>query len=60
MRFMALVFVGMLAVCVMDSQAFAARRGNPDETYYQGAGSCNGAAYCAGYRGKKVHRRPHS
>jgi hypothetical protein len=59
MRFMALVFVGMLAVCVMDSQAFAAGGGSPDRTYYRGAGSCAGAAYCS-YRAKKVHRRPHS
>jgi hypothetical protein len=59
MRFMALVFVGMLAVCVVDSQAFAASGGNPDRTYYRGAGSCGGAAYCS-FRAKKVHRKPHS
>jgi hypothetical protein len=59
MRFMALVFAGMLAVCVVDSQAFAARGGNPDRTYYRGANSCGGAAYCS-YRAKKVHRKPHS
>ncbi len=60
MRFMALVFTGMLAVCAVDSQAFAARAANPDRTYYQGAGSCHGAAYCSSYRAKKVHLKPHS
>jgi hypothetical protein len=50
MRVMALVLASMLTVSVVDSQAFAA---NPDRTYYQGAGSCRGAAYCS-YRAKSV------
>jgi hypothetical protein len=59
MRFVGLVFAGMLAVCFVDTQAFAARVANPDRTYYQGANSCGGAAYCS-YRARKVHRKPHS
>jgi hypothetical protein len=43
-------------VSVVDTQAFAA---NPDRTYYRGAGSCQGAAYCS-YRAKTVkhHKAP--
>jgi hypothetical protein len=45
MRIMAVVFTAMLIASVVDSQAFAA--GNPDRTYYRGAGSCGGKAYCS-------------
>jgi hypothetical protein len=57
MRTMAVVIAAMLTLSALDSQAFAA---NPDRTYYQGAGSCRGAAYCS-YRAKTVkHTKPHS
>jgi hypothetical protein len=42
MRIMAVVFTAMLIASVVQS-AFAA--GNPDRTYYRGAGSCGGKAY---------------
>jgi hypothetical protein len=48
MRTVAVVITAILTLSVFDSQAFAA---NPDRTYYQGAGSCRGAAYCS-YRAK--------
>jgi hypothetical protein len=35
----------MLIASIVDGQAFAA--GNPDRTYYRGAGSCGGKAYCS-------------
>jgi hypothetical protein len=44
MRIMAVVFTAMLIASVVQS-AFAA--GNPDRTYYRGAGSCGGKAYCS-------------
>jgi hypothetical protein len=59
MRFMAVVLTAMLTLSAFESQAFAARGGNPDRTYYRGANSCGGAAYCS-FRAKKVHRKPHS
>jgi hypothetical protein len=51
MRAMALVLASMLAVFVVDSQAFAAKRSsgasNPDRQYYAGAArGCGGGAYC--------------
>ncbi len=54
MRVMALVLASMLAVIVVDGQAFAAKRSsgvaNPDRQYYAGAArGCGGGAYC--YRG---------
>jgi hypothetical protein len=64
MRVMALVLASMLAVFVVDGQAFAAKRtgssgvANPDRQYYQGAGSCMGAASC--YRsGSQKHQKKH-
>jgi len=43
------------AICLADVHAFAA--GNPDRTYYRGAGSCGGAAYCS-YRATKKVKAP--
>jgi hypothetical protein len=59
MRTFGIVLAATLAVCLVDVEAFAA--GNPDRTYYQGAGSCGGRAYCS-YRAKKNARapKPHS
>lgn len=59
MRTIGIVLAATLAVCLVDVHAFAA--GNPDRTYYQGAGSCGGAAYCSYRANKKVKaRKPHS
>jgi hypothetical protein len=57
MRVICLALAGMLAICLLDLQAFAAG-GNPDRTYYRGAVFCGGAAYCS-YRANKVksHKR---
>jgi hypothetical protein len=54
MRTMAAVLTAMLIVSVVDTQAFAAA--NPDRTYYQGAGSCGGKAYCS-YRAKSMKHK---
>jgi hypothetical protein len=54
MRIMAVALTAMLIATVVDSQAFAA--GNPDRTYYQGAGSCGGKAYCS-YRAKTMKHK---
>jgi hypothetical protein len=53
MRIVAAVLTTMLIVSVVDTQAFAA---NPDRTYYRGAGSCGGKAYCS-YRAKTVKHK---
>jgi hypothetical protein len=50
MRTMAVVITAILTLSAIAPQAFAA---NPDRTYYRGAGSCQGAAYCS-YRAKTV------
>jgi hypothetical protein len=52
MRTISIVLAATLAVCLVDAQAFAAS--NPDRTYYRGAGSCGGAAYCSYRANKKV------
>jgi hypothetical protein len=52
MRTISIVLAAILAICLVDAQAFAA--GNPDRTYYRGAGSCGGAAYCSYRANKKV------
>jgi hypothetical protein len=58
MRTIAVFITAMLTLSAIDSQAFAA---NPDRTYYRGAGSCNGAAYCSYKANKKVKVvKPHS
>jgi hypothetical protein len=51
MRTVAVVITAMLTLSAIDSQAFAAN--NPDRTYYRGAGSCGGAAYCSSYKANK-------
>jgi len=57
MRIIAIALTSMLTVSLIDSQAFAA---NPDRTYYRGAASCGGKAYCS-YRAKTVkHSKAHS
>jgi hypothetical protein len=55
MRTMAALLAGMLIVSVIDTQAFAAA--NPDRTYYRGAGSCGGRAYCSSYRATTVKHK---
>jgi hypothetical protein len=59
MRAIGIVLAAALVVCLFDVQAFAA--GNTDRTYYWGAGSCGGAAYCS-YRAKMRVKapKPHS
>jgi hypothetical protein len=59
MRTISIVLAVTLAVCLVDAQAFAAS--NPDRTYYRGAGSCGGAAYCSYRANKKVKaKKPRS
>jgi hypothetical protein len=61
MRVLSLVLASMLAVFVVGSQAFAAKRSsgvaNPDRQYYAGAErGCGGGAYC--YR-RGSHSKKH-
>jgi hypothetical protein len=58
MRTISIVLAATLAVCLVDAQAFAAS--NPDRTYYRGAGSCGGAAYCSYRANKKVKAKARS
>jgi hypothetical protein len=59
MQTISVVLIAILAVCLVDVHAFAAS--NPDRTYYRGAGSCGGAAYCSYRANKKVKaRKPRS
>jgi hypothetical protein len=55
MRTIGIVLAATVAVCLVDVHAFAAS--NPDHTYYRGAGSCGGAAYCS-YRANKKVKAP--
>jgi hypothetical protein len=55
MRTISIMLTATFAICLADVHAFAA--GNPDRTYYRGAGACGGAAYCS-YRANKKVRAP--
>jgi hypothetical protein len=63
MRVMGLVITAIIAVVIAQGEALAAKRSaatsNPDRQYYQGAGSCGGAAYCyrsGSQKNQKVHK----
>ena len=62
MRVIALVLTGLLAVCVADGQALAAKRNsvsqtvNPDRQDYQSAVTCGGGAACYRSGSKKQHK----
>jgi hypothetical protein len=55
MRTISVLLAAISAACLSDVHAFAA--GNPDRTYYRGAGSCGGAAYCS-YRANQKVKAP--
>jgi hypothetical protein len=58
MRTVTFALGSILAISLCDVQAFAAS--NPDRTYYRGAGSCGGAAYCSYRANKKAKRKARS
>jgi hypothetical protein len=63
MRVIGFVITAIIAVVIAQGEALAAKRvaatSNPDRQYYQGAGSCGGAASCyrsGSQKSQKMHK----